>query len=80
MKFAAHLVAVLLAVVTLWSMRHELTKVRISGPEPLVRAAELAGDDLRKTGRITGKLKFTVDESATELRVDAELAPVASED
>ena len=58
------------------SMRHELTKVRISGPEALVRAAELAADDLRKTGRITGKLKFTVDESATELSVDAELAPV----
>jgi valyl-tRNA synthetase len=61
------------------SMRHELTKVRITGPETMVRAAELAADDLRKTGKITGKLKFTVDESATELRVDAELAPVASE-
>ena len=61
------------------SMRHELTKVRITGPEALVRAAELAADDLRKTGRITGKLKFTVDESATELSVDAELAPVDSE-
>ena len=61
------------------SMRHELTKVRITGPEALVRAAELAADDLRKTGRITGKLKFTVDESATQLSVDAELAPVDSE-
>ncbi|MDX6372635.1 MAG: valyl-tRNA synthetase [Nocardioidaceae bacterium] len=61
------------------SMRHELTKVRISGPEPLVRAAELAADDLRKTGKITGKLKFTVDESATELTVEAELAPVVAE-
>ena len=58
------------------SMRHELIKVRISGPEPLVRAAELAADDLRKTGRITGKLKFTVDESATELAVVAELTPI----
>jgi valyl-tRNA synthetase len=58
------------------SMRHELTKVKISGPETLVRAAELAADDLRKTGRITGKLKFTVDEAATELSVEAELAPV----
>jgi valyl-tRNA synthetase len=58
------------------SMRHELTKVRVSGPERLVRAAELAADDLRKTGRITGKLKFTADESATELSVDAELAPI----
>jgi valyl-tRNA synthetase len=58
------------------SMRHELTKVRISGPEAQVRAAELAADDLRKAGKITGALEFTVDESATELSVDAELAPV----
>ena len=43
----------------------------------MVRAAELAADDLRKTGRITGKLKFSVDEAATELAVEAELAPVA---
>src|SRR4051812_6809579 len=61
------------------SMRHELTKVRITGPEAMVRAAELAADDLRKTGRISGKLKFSVDESATELVVDAELAPVAED-
>jgi valyl-tRNA synthetase len=58
------------------SMRHELTSVRISGPETLVRAAELAADDLRKTGKVTGDLTFSVDESATELSVDAELAPV----
>ncbi len=58
------------------SMRHELTGVQITGPEPLVRAAELAADDLRKTGRVTGDLVFTVDESATELSVDAELAPL----
>ena len=61
------------------SMRHELTAVRITGPEPLVRAAELAADDLRKTGKITGELTFTVDESATELSVDAELAPTDSD-
>ncbi len=57
------------------SMRHELTAVTISGPEPLVRAAELAAEDLRKTGKITGELLFTVDDSATELAVQAELAP-----
>jgi valyl-tRNA synthetase len=48
--------------------------VRITGPEAQVRAAELAADDLRKTGRITGKLKFVVDDTSTELSVDAELA------
>jgi valyl-tRNA synthetase len=58
------------------SMRAELSRVEISGPEALVRAAELAADDLRKTGKVVGDLVFTVDEAATELRVDAELAPV----
>ena len=57
------------------SMRAELSRVEISGPEALVRAAELAADDLRKTGKVTGDLVFTVDDSATELSVDAELAP-----
>lgn len=59
------------------SMRAELSRVEISGPEALVRAAEQAEGDLRKTGRITGDLVFGVDESATELTVTAELAPVA---
>ena len=58
------------------SMRHELVKVKVSGPEAMVRAAELAQDDLRKSGKITGKLKFSVDDAATELSVEAELAPV----
>jgi valyl-tRNA synthetase len=57
------------------SMRHELSRVRISGPESMVRAAQLAADDLRNTGRITGELEFAVVDSATELSVDAELAP-----
>ena len=56
------------------SMRHELTKVEISGPEALVKAAELAADDLCKTGKITGRLKFSVDEAATEISVEAELS------
>ncbi|MXG88242.1 valine--tRNA ligase [Nocardioides flavescens] len=59
------------------SMRAELSRVEISGPEELVRAAESAADDLRRTGRITGDLVFTVSPDATELSVDAELAPVA---
>ena len=61
------------------SMRAELSRVEITGPERLVRAAELAADDLRKTAKVTGDLVFTVDDSATELRVDAELAPVDAE-
>lgn len=58
------------------SMRAELARVEITGPEDLVRAAETAADDLRRTGRVTGDLVFTVSPEATELHVDAELAPV----
>jgi valyl-tRNA synthetase len=61
------------------SMRAELARVEIAGPEALVRAAELAADDLRKTGTIVGDLVFTVDDAATELRVDAELAEVSTD-
>jgi valyl-tRNA synthetase len=58
------------------SMRAELSRVEITGPADQLRAAELAADDLRKTGKIVGDLVFTVDDSATELRVDAQLAEV----
>ncbi len=57
------------------SMRAELARVEITGPEALVRAAETAADDLRNAGKITGSLTFTVDPSADTLRVAAELAP-----
>ncbi|MFA6299652.1 MAG: valine--tRNA ligase [Nocardioides sp.] len=56
------------------SMRAELSRVEISGPEVLVRAAELAEADLRASGKITGELVFTATD-ATELSVSAELAP-----
>lgn len=56
------------------SMRAELAQATVRGPEALVRAAELAADDLRKSSRITGELAFVVDESAAELSVDATLA------
>jgi valyl-tRNA synthetase len=57
------------------SMRAPLSRVEISGPEELVRAAQQAADDLRKAGKITGELVFTPTEGATEISVDAELAP-----
>ena len=59
------------------SMRAELSRVEITGPEALVRAAEHAARDLRATGKITGNLVFIVDESASEISVAAELADVA---
>ncbi len=60
------------------SMRAELSRVEISGPEGLVQAAETAAGDLRRSGKITGELVFTVlvDAAAgAELTVSAELAP-----
>jgi valyl-tRNA synthetase len=53
-------------------MRAELARVEISGPEGLVRAAELAADDLRAAGKIVGDLVFTAND-ATEISVEAEL-------
>ncbi len=57
------------------SMRAELSRVEVTGPAALVSAAELAADDLRAAGKITGDLVFTSTE-ATELSVAAELAEV----
>jgi valyl-tRNA synthetase len=54
------------------SMRAELSRVEIAGPEALVKAAELAAADLRAAGKIVGDLVFTVSD-ATEITVDAEL-------
>ena len=49
--------------------------MEITGPATLVEAAQQAQDDLRAVGTIVGDLEFVVDESASELRVTAELAP-----
>ncbi|MEX0428263.1 valine--tRNA ligase [Nocardioides sp. DS6] len=57
-------------------MRAPLARAELIGPEKLVRDAESAAEDLRRTGNIVGDLVFTVDADATELRVDAELAAV----
>ena len=59
------------------SMKAELSRVEITGPADLVAGVESAADDLRRAGRITGELVFTVAESATEITVDAELAQVS---
>lgn len=59
------------------SMRTELTRVEITGPEQLVRHAEVATADLRAAGKITGELLFTIDADATELSVVAEIAEQA---
>ncbi len=57
-------------------MRAPLARVEVTGPEALVNAAEQAAGDLAAVGNVTGDLVFTVDASATEISVVAELAPV----
>jgi valyl-tRNA synthetase len=56
-------------------MRAPLAHAEITGPEKLVRDAELAAEDLRRSGNIVGDLVFTVAADATELSVTAELVP-----
>lgn len=60
-------------------MRAPLARVEVKGPEKLVRDAECAADDLRRTGNVLGDLVFTVDEAATELTVDADIADQPAE-
>ncbi|HEY3014785.1 MAG TPA: valine--tRNA ligase [Nocardioides sp.] len=55
------------------SMRAELSRVEIGGPEALVAAARQAESDLRQAGKITGELVFTPGDG-DELTVAAELA------
>ncbi len=55
------------------SMRTELSRAEVSGPESAVALAERASEDLRAAGKISGDLVFTVTEDA-EITVDAEVA------
>ncbi|MFZ2503327.1 MAG: valine--tRNA ligase [Nocardioides sp.] len=56
------------------SMRTPLSRVEVIGPAALVEGARAAEFDLRNAGKITGDFVFTVDDSATELRVAADIA------
>jgi valyl-tRNA synthetase len=56
-------------------MRAPLSRVVVTGPAALVEAAGQAADDLRAVGNIVGELVFTPSDAATEISVDAELAP-----
>ncbi len=58
------------------TMKTPLARVEVSGPEKAVRAAELARRDLIAAGKIVGDLAFTVDESASDLTITAEIAEV----
>jgi valyl-tRNA synthetase len=56
------------------SMKAPLSRVEVVGPAELVSRVELAAEDLKASGKITGDLVFTVDESAGEIEVRATLA------
>ena len=57
------------------SMKTELTRVEVIGSEAQITAVRMAADDLRKVGKITGDLVFTLADDATEIIVLTELAP-----
>jgi valyl-tRNA synthetase len=57
------------------SMRTELQRCTVRGPALLVSAARAAGHDLRNAGRVSGDLEFETDDTATEITVDAVVAP-----
>ena len=57
-------------------MRAELSRVEVTGPEALVRAAELAAARPPRHRQDHRQARFKVDESATEISVAAELAEV----
>jgi valyl-tRNA synthetase len=62
------------------SMRAELARAEVRGPAELVGAAEQVADDLRKAGKVTGDLVFTVDNEATTISVEAHLAEAVATD
>jgi valyl-tRNA synthetase len=56
------------------SMRHELSAVEFTGPEPALDAVRLAEQDLQRAGRITAAPTYVVSDDAT-LSVEATVAP-----
>jgi valyl-tRNA synthetase len=56
------------------SMKAPLSRVEVTGPAELVSRIELAAEDLKASGKITGDLVLTVDESADAIDVRATLA------
>ena len=61
------------------SMRAELSRVEITGPQDQVAGVASAAEDLRKAGKITGELVFTTDPDADGITVQAELAETSQD-
>ncbi|MGH3386070.1 MAG: valine--tRNA ligase [Nocardioidaceae bacterium] len=56
------------------SMRREMTRAEVRGPQSVLALAERADADLRAVGRITGDLTYSADDAAGQVTVDADLA------
>ncbi|HEX2176689.1 MAG TPA: valine--tRNA ligase [Nocardioidaceae bacterium] len=56
------------------SMRTEVTRAEVRGPDAVLTRARRASDDLRAAGRVVGELTFVTDDGAEEVTADVELA------
>jgi valyl-tRNA synthetase len=60
------------------SMRTEMTRAEVRGPDATLSLAKQADEDLRAVGKISGDLTYTVDDDAESVTVDATLAASSS--
>jgi valyl-tRNA synthetase len=58
------------------SMRTEVTRAEVRGPDAVLTRARRASDDLRAAGRVVGELTFVTDDAADEVTADVDLAQV----
>jgi valyl-tRNA synthetase len=56
------------------SMRTEITRAGVRGPDAVLGQARRVADDLRAAGRVVGDLTFTSDESSEDVVADVDLA------
>jgi valyl-tRNA synthetase len=56
------------------SMRTEITRAQVRGPDAVLAEARRAVEDLRAAGRVVGDLTFTADESSEDVVAEVDLA------
>ena len=60
------------------SMRTEITRAEVRGPDAVLAQARKAVDDLRAAGRVVGDLTFTADAGSEDVVADVDLAVAPS--
>jgi valyl-tRNA synthetase len=55
------------------SMRTEISRAEVKGPDALLTLARQAADDLRAAGRVVGELTLVSDEAAADVTADVDL-------